>query len=105
MIERLYGLPGLMAPIQSIEAFGGVPFNVSILEYILLVNAIRFIGILAMALFNHYSFALFQLNSGCKRYLFGSNLYSGLASTFLDLNIPSGQDYCRFYPGMLCLLT
>jgi hypothetical protein len=50
MIERLYGLPGLMAPIQSIEAFGGVPFNVSILEYILLVNAIRFIGILAMAL-------------------------------------------------------
>ena len=51
MIERLYGLPAI-APIQSIEALE-VPFNV-VFWNILLVNAIRFIGV-NQCTFNHYS--------------------------------------------------
>ena len=49
-IARMYGLPSLNASIQSVTAFQELKLHLNILQYILLLNGIRFLSLILVAL-------------------------------------------------------
>ncbi len=61
-ILNVYGISGLTAPAASMEHLSGLPHNISVLQYILIIMAMRFIGGLIVTKVVFLSFKYFKNN-------------------------------------------